>query len=289
MNIKKNQNNIRIHQSLGHRALAVGLNIIPFIFSIASIIPIAWLIMSTFKTSAQFEANVAGLPKSLNLANYTSVFSTTNIPLYMFNTARNTFITLALVIVAGFINGYFFGRFRFKFKGLMLGFYFCSLFIPVHALLVPVYILMSKTGMIDHWYTTVLPMLAGEVTLATYLVMGYVGSIPREMEEAASIDGSSFSRTMFRIIMPIVRPILVTVGIVAFFHFWNEFSYSLVLLSDNKLYTINLAISCFRGETNVNYPEIMTAMTIAILPALAIYMFFSKYIIRGMIAGAVKG
>lgn len=278
------------HQyGLGHYIATFVLNLIPLIVSITCVIPIAWLIMTTFKTSAQFEANVAALPKSLNLANYISVFSSTNIPLCMYNTARNTFIALTLVIFAGFINGYFFSRVRFKGKGLMLGVYFCSLFIPVHALLVPMYILMAKVKMINHWYTTIFPMLAGEMTLAMYLVMGYLKEVPRELEEAAAIDGSSFSRTMFTIIMPIARPILVTVGIVAFFHFWNEFTYSLVLISDNSLYTINLAISCFKGETNINYTEIMTAMTIAILPALSIYVFFSKYIIRGMIAGAVKG
>lgn len=278
------------HQyGLGYYIATFVLNLIPLIVSVTCVIPIAWLIMTTFKTSAQFEANVAALPTSLNLANYISVFSSTNIPLCMYNTARNTFIALILVILAGFINGYFFSRVRFKGKGLMLGVYFCSLFIPVHALLVPMYILMAKVKMINHWYTTIFPMLAGEMTLAMYLVMGYLREVPRELEEAAAIDGSSFSRTMFTIIMPIARPILVTVGIVAFFHFWNEFTYSLVLISDNSLYTINLAISCFKGETNINYTEIMTAMTIAILPALSIYVFFSKYIIRGMIAGAVKG
>lgn len=287
--MKNNNPSARPGRSVGRSLPRLLLNGIPFVFSIASILPIVWLIMTTFKTSAQFEANVASLPKSLNLTNYVSVFSTTDIPLCMFNTARNTLIALVLVVIGGFINGYFFSRFRFRFRGIMLGAYFCSLFIPVHALLVPMYILMSKGGLTNHWYTTVLPMLAGEMTLATYLVMGYVSGIPRELEEAAAIDGSSFSRTMFSIIMPVARPILVTVGIVAFFHFWNEFIYSLVLISDNSLYTINLAISCFKGETNVNYTEIMTAMTIAILPALTIYLFFSKYIIRGMIAGAVKG
>ena len=274
---------------VGHYVLTIVANVIPFLFSIASIIPIAWLIMTTFKTSAQFEANVAALPTSLNLVNYASVLSTTDIPRCMMNTVRNTAISLALVILAGFINGYFFSRFKFRFHGVMLGVYFCSLFIPVHSLLVPMYILMSKTSLINHWYTTVFPMLAGEMTLATYLVMGYIQNVPRELEEAAAIDGSSFSRTMFTIIMPVARPILVTIGIVAFFHFWNEYVYSLVLISDNKLYTINLAISCFKGETNVNYTEIMTAMTIAILPALTIYICFSKYIIKGMIAGAIKG
>ncbi len=272
-----------------HPGAAAICNIIPFVFSLCSLFPVAWLIMTTFKTSAQFEANVASLPTSLNLTNYISVFSTTDIPRYMLNTLRNTAIALALILAAGFVNGYLFSRLRFRFKAAMLGAYFCSLFIPVHTLLAPMYILLSKAQLINRWYSTVLPMLAAELTLATYLVMGYVSSVPKEMEEAAAIDGSSFSRTMFSIILPICRPILTTVGIVAFFHCWNEFTYSLVLISDNDLYTINLAISCFKGETNVNYTEIMTAMTIAILPALAIYVFFSKYIIRGMIAGAVKG
>ena len=112
---------------------------------------------------------------------------------------------------------------------------------------------------------------------------------PRELEEAAAIDGSSFSRTLFSIILPVCKPILVTIGIIQFFSLWNEFTYSLILLSDERLKTISVGLTIFKGQYSTDYPQMMAAMFMAILPAIILYFAFSKQIIKGMVAGAVKG
>lgn len=265
------------------------MNIIPFIFSITCIIPVVWLFYSTLKTSAQFESNIIALPTSFNLSNYKYVFQTTPMGLYIWNTLRNTVIILILVLFFGFINGYFLSRFRFKLRTPLLGFYVSNLFIPIHALLVPTYILFSFIGLTNRWYSTILPVACMELPVTIFLISSYVSTIPKELEEAAAIDGSSFSRTLFTIILPITTPILVTTGIIAFFHCWNEFSYSLILLSKEKLYTISLALTRFRGENRIDYPKMMTAMVIAMIPALLLYVSFSKQIIKGIVAGAIKG
>jgi len=265
------------------------LNIIPFIFSITCIIPVVWLFYSTLKTSAQFESSIIALPTSFNLENYKYVFKTTPMGLYIWNTSRNTVIILLLVLFFGFVNGYFLSRFRFRFRTVLLGFYVSNLFIPVHALLVPTYILFSFIGLTNRWYSTILPVACMELPVTIFLISSYVSSIPKELEEAAAIDGSSFSRTLFTIILPIVTPVLVTTGIIAFFHCWNEFSYSLILLSKEKLYTISLALTRFKGENRIDYPKMMTAMFISMVPALLLYVLFSKQIIKGMVAGAIKG
>ncbi len=265
------------------------INLLPLIFSVSCIIPLVWLLYSTMKTNSQFEADVMGLPKSFYLDNYAYVLNTTPIGHYLFNTLRNTAIALFFVLLLGFINGYFISRFRFRGRKLLYSLYISALFIPIHALLLPTYLMFSSAHMTDQWYSTILPMISLELTTTVFLVSSYLTTVPKELEEAAAIDGSTFSQTLFRIILPVCVPVLVTAGIISFFHCWNEFSYSLVLLSKEKYYTISLALTRFKGENRIDYPRMMTAMVIAMTPALLMYVFFSKYIIRGMVAGALKG
>jgi len=276
-------------KSLGDYIRIFLLNIVPILFSISCIIPVIWLFLSTLKTSAQFESSIIALPKSFNIENYKYVFETTPISRYIWNTLRNTAIILFLVLFFGFTNGYFLARFRFKLRTPLFGFYVSNLFIPIHALLVPTYIMFSFIGFTNKWYSTILPVASIELPVTIFLVTSYVSTIPKELEEAAAIDGSSFSRTLFSIILPIVTPVLVTAGIIAFFHCWNEFSYSLILFNKEKLYTISLALTRFKGENRIDYPKMMTAMIITMFPALLLYISFSKQIIKGMVAGAVKG
>jgi len=266
------------------------LNLIPALYAFSCIIPVVWIFFCTFKTMPEFAANVLALPKSfLNLANYQYVFTKAPLLQSMFNTIRITFFVLLLVILIAFINGYFLSRFKFRFRKFIAGLYTCGLFIPIHAILVPTYIIFSFLKINNHWYSTILPVVCMELTTTTFLVMGYVSSVPRELEEAAYIDGSSFSRTLFTIVLPIVKPVLVTCGIIVFFHSWNEFPYSLILFDKERFYTLPLALMRFKGDYVTDYPRMMTFMFVSIVPALLIYVLFSKHIIKGMMTGAIKG
>lgn len=277
-------------KSVAARIGTIFLNLIPFVFAITCIIPVVWLFYSTFKTQTEFAANPLALPSTFsNISNYEYVL--TKIPLLqsMFNTVRITVIVLFFVLLFAFINGYFIARFRFKGRRFLSVLYTCNLFIPAHAILVPTYILFSKLNLYNHWFSTILPCICLELTTTIFLVKGYVTSVPKELEEAASIDGSSFTRTLFTIVLPVVRPVLVTCGIITFFHVWNEFPFSLILFDKEKFYTLPLALMRFKGEYVTDYPRVMTSMFVSIVPALVIYACFSKQIIKGMMAGAIKG
>ena len=161
--------------------------------------------------------------------------------------------------------------------------------IPVHALMVPMYVLFTKTGLNDHWYTLILPYTALSIPIAVFLVESYVKSVPIEIEEAAAIDGSGRLRTIYTIVMPMCKPILITIGIIQFFYIWNEFTFSLILINSQKLMTIPVGITLFKGQFSTDFPKMMTSMILAIFPTMLIYFIFSKQIIKGMVAGAVKG
>lgn len=266
------------------------VNLVPMLYALTCVFPVVWLFYTTFKTQTEFSIDVLALPRSwANLTNYEYVLKKMPILQAMFNTMRVTLIVLLLVLFFAFVNGYFMARFRFRGKNALSLIYMSNLLIPIHAILVPVYIMFTKLGLSNHWYSTIIPCVCMELTTSIFLVRSYVESVPRELEEAASIDGSSFSRTMFRIILPTVRPVLVTSGIISFFHVWNEFPFSLILFKDERDYTMPLMLMRFKGEYFTDYPRVMTSIFVAIIPALVVYSLFSKQIIKGMMAGAVKG
>ena len=264
-------------------------NLILLIFSITCIFPAVWLFYSSMKSKAEFNANPIKLPGHLNFEHYIDVLTKSNIIQWMGNTIRNTVLSLLLVVIIGFIVGYFISRFRFRGRKLMYGYFMMGMLVPIHALMIPMYVLFTKTGMGDTWYTLIFPYTAFGIPIAVFLVESYVQNIPKELEEAAAIDGSSFGRTLFTIILPVCLPILVTVGIIQFFSTWNEFTFALILISKETLKTVPVGLTIFKGQYSTDYPQMMTAMLLAILPAMVIYFIFSKQIIKGMVAGAVKG
>lgn len=265
------------------------INLILMTFSITCIFPAIWLFYSSMKTKSEFFENPIVLPLTLNFNNYINVLQKSDMLLWMKNTARNTFLSLILILLIGFVVGYFVARFDFKGRKLLYSYFLLGMLIPIHAIMIPMYILFTKTGLGDSWYTLIFPYTAFGIPISVFLVESYVQNVPRELEEAAAIDGSSFSRTLFSIILPVCKPILVTIGIIQFFALWNEFTYSLILLSDERLKTISVGLTIFKGQYSTDYPQMMAAMFMAILPAVILYFAFSKQIIKGMVAGAVKG
>ena len=164
-----------------------------------------------------------------------------------------------------------------------------GMLIPIHSLMVPIYVVFSNMGLNDHWYTLIIPYVAFGLPIAIFLVEGFIKAIPVELEEAAAIDGSSFTRTLFSIILPVSKPILVTTGIIQTFACWNEFAFALLLLKSTALQTVPLAMKQFTGQFSSDYPKIMSAMLLTMSPVVVLYFGFSKQIIKGMVAGAVKG
>lgn len=273
----------------GRKAVRLVPNVVLMIFSITCIFPAIWLFYSSLKGKAEFYNNPIALPAHPSFQHYIDIFTKSKILVWMGNTVRNSVISLVFIILIGFVVGYFLSRYRFKGRKLLYGYFLLGMLVPVHALMVPMYVLFTKTGMTDQWFTLILPYTALSLPIAVFLVESFVHSVPVEVEEAAAIDGSSFHRTLFSIIMPMCKPILVTVGIIQFFYVWNEFTFALILINSEQLMTIPVGITLFKGQFTTDYPKMMTAMLVAILPAILLYFSFSKQIIKGMVAGAVKG
>ena len=286
-----NTNNDMKTHKVKNGIISVFLNLVMVIFSLTCIFPLVWMLYSSLKEKRAFNADIIVLPKEPTLTNYIRILTNSDYHLgeSMMNSVRTTGLAVLFIVLFGFIVGYILARVRFKGNRLLYAMFLMGMLIPIHSLLVPIYVVFNKAGISNKWFTLLLPYVSFGLPLAIFLVEGYVKGIPIALEEAAAIDGSSFSRTLWTIILPICKPILVTVAIIQVFGNWNEFSFALVLIKDVALQTVPLALTQFKGQFASDYPKQMAAMLITMSPIVILYFAFSKEIIKGMVAGAVKG
>ncbi len=271
--------------------LGVIMNAVLIVFSASCIFPLVWMFYSSLKEKRVFNADIVSLPSDPTLENYRRILSNSDYHLgsSMFNSLRTTALSILMIVLFGYIIGYILARIKFRGNRLIYVVLLMGMLIPIHSLLIPIYVVFSNLNLSDKWFTLIIPYVAFGLPIAVFLVEGFVKSIPVELEEAAAIDGSSFTRTLFSIILPVAKPILVTVGIIQSFACWNEFSFALVLIKSVSLQTVPLAMTQFKGQFASDYPKQMAAMLLTMSPIIILYFTLSKHIIKGMVAGAVKG
>ncbi len=272
-------------------SLTVFLNSVLILFSLSCIFPLVWMFYSSLKVKRVFNADIMGLPKDPTISNYVKVITNPDYHIgeSMLNSVRTTALSLFFIVLFGFVVGYILARLKFKGNRILYVMFLMGMLIPVHSLLVPIYVVFNTAGLGNQWFTLIIPYVAFGLPISVFLVEGFIKAIPIELEEAAAIDGSSFTRTLFNIIFPVTKPILVTIAIIQTFSCWNEFSFALVLIKNVALQTVPLAMTMFKGQFASDYPKIMSAMLTTMAPIVVLYFVFSKQIIKGMVAGAVKG
>lgn len=289
--IKTNKSGRTTVEIIREKALSLFINAFLILFSASCIFPLVWMFYSSLKEKRQFNANIIGLPSHPTFSNYIRVMTNPDYHLgeSMLNSVRTTVLSLFFIVLFGFIVGYVLARVKFPGNRILYVMFLMGMLIPVHSLLVPIYVVFKKVGLNNHWYTLIIPYVAFGLPIAIFLVEAFIKAIPVELEEAANIDGCSFSKTLFQIILPVTKPILVTIAIIQTFACWNEFSFALVLIQNSHLQTVPLAMTMFKGQFASDYPKIMSAMLLTMAPIVVLYFGFSKQIIKGMVAGAVKG
>jgi len=264
-------------------------NAVLIFFSLSCVFPIIWMIYSSLKTSPEFNRSIIALPEKPKFDNYVNAIRISHMDTYFFNSLFNALVSLIFVLLISFILGYFLSRFRFRGRKLIYLIILAGMLIPIPSLMIPLFIQFKSLGLFDQRFTLIIPYVAFGLPFSTFLVESYIKSIPIDIEEAAVIDGSSFIRMLFIIVMPLSVPILTTIAILQFFKKWNEFPFALILVNSERLKTIPIGLINFSSQYSTNYPMKMAALTLATLPVILIYLLFNKKIIEGMIAGAVKG
>ncbi len=262
------------------------------IFTLIMMIPFLFVIMLSFKNNTDILMDPLSLPKSLDFTNYINAMETLNPFRLIGNTLLVAALTMAIEMVITFLSSVALTRMVFrkqKTQTFLYSFLLLGLAIPIYVLLFPIYRMTVLFGIKGSYLSLILPYIATSVSFNTLIFTGFLREFPSELEEAAIIDGCSLWQTIWKIMVPIVKPVLVTVFIFNVLYIWNEFPLAVTLISDEKMATISLGISMFKGRYTIDYGGIIAASLMIMTPQVIFYGFFQKYIIEGMTAGAVKG
>jgi raffinose/stachyose/melibiose transport system permease protein len=263
------------------RYLVMGL------FALTTIYPFFWILISSLKTNSDIFANPFGLPKILDWENYVTAWKTANIGLYLFNSAMVSFGAVLIVLIVGAMAAYVLARVS---ESAFLYLYFTlGIMIPVHTILIPTFVLMKNIHLYNTLIGLTLLYAVSNLSLAIFILVGFMKSIPREIEEAAIMDGAGLPRIFFQIIFPISQPALATIGMLSFLNCWNEYLFAYVLISRSDLKTITQGIFLLQGAYSTDYGPLTAGMVMAIIPVIIIYIIFQEQVIEGMTAGSVKG
>ncbi len=276
-------------KKIGSPLLHGSINLVLLLFSFSCVFPILWIINSSLRTNADFMSNITLPAFNPEWQNYSLAMTSRDMGQYFINSVYLTVISVILVIIISFVVGYFFARYQFPGKNIIYTIFLMGLIIPTLSLMIPVFMMFNKLNLLDKWYTLILPYVAFNLPLSIILIDNYIRGIPKELDEAARIDGASLFQIMSRVILPVTKPIIATTTILNTMVIWNEFPFALILIRSPKLQTISVGLSSFKSLYTMDYTLYMAALVISMLPVIIVFVIFSKRIIQGMTTGAVKG
>ncbi|MBD5461791.1 MAG: carbohydrate ABC transporter permease [Lachnospiraceae bacterium] len=259
---------------------------------IISILPILWSVLLSFKTNNEIVNAPLALPDTWNFSNYQRAMDTIDFGRMYFNTIFIVVIATFFSVAITFMSSFAIARMTFKKKNTADRLYFYLLMgisIPIYVLLFPIYRIDSLLGILGTRVGLILPYIAVNISFNTLLFVGFLRGIPEELEEAAIIDGCGLFRLCTRVVIPIMKPTFVTIVIFNAVYIYNEFPFASTFIQSDKLNTVSLMTSMFKGQYSMDYSGIIAASLMIMLPELIFYVFLQKYIIGGMTAGAVKG
>ncbi len=260
------------------------------IWAIIDLFPVYWMFTFSLKSNEEiFGDNVAGLPKYWLWDNYTKALNTGKMGVYFKNSIIVSVLTIVIVLFVALMATYAMTRLIWKGRKRMNKFFMLGLTIPIHASIVPIYVTLSRLHMLNSYWTLIIPYAAFSLAMGILICTGFMNELPRELDEAACIDGCGVWGIFFRIIVPLMRPAVSTIGIYTFLQCWNELMFANVFISDSAFKTLPVGIQALAGQYTTEWGPIGAALVMATFPTLIIYVFLSKKIQECFIAGAVKG
>ena len=257
---------------------------------IISIFPAIWMLSTSIKqTKDLYNIPPEIIPADPTFDSYITILRTSKMYDAFFNSVIITFFVLAITLFLAILAGYGLARYRFKGSGMIKIFMLFGQMIPGVVIIIPLYFLFARLRLLDSHFSIIIADLALTIPMAVIMLSAYFAGIPRELEEAARIDGATSVGALFRVVLPISKPGLISVAIYTFIHAWEEFLFALNLSMTAKTRTLPVAISTFAGEFAVDWGSTMAAAAVVALPVLAIFLLCNKYFVKGLSEGAVKG
>jgi ABC-type glycerol-3-phosphate transport system permease component len=252
--------------------------------------PLFYMISTAFKGASYVQEYPPRLiPETITLENFQTAFASRNFGRALLNSAFVALVTCLIVTALAATMAYSFARFDFRGKRLIYGMLLVMLMIPGVVLLIPQFIMASNLGLRNSLPGLVLVYSAGPLAFNTFLLRGFFESLPRELEEAAIIDGASPFTVFWRVMLPLAAPAISTVAVFSFLGAWDEYILALNFLTDENLRTLPIAIANFRGQHSTNWGLVFAGSLTAVVPTVLLFIFFQRYFIQGITTGAVRG
>ncbi len=256
---------------------------------VISIIPILWVIMSSFKTSNEIISSALSLPHSFSFENYLEAFRISKIQNYFINSIVISISATIIGVLLFSMGAYAVARFEFRGRNLLYILIVSTVLVPGISLIQPLYKLLHWLGLYDTRMGLILVYACGGVAVVTFVMKVSFENLPKEMEESAYIEGAGFFSTYTRIMLPVSKGGLTTAAVLVFLPSWNDFFYALMLMSSQSKRTVPIALLYFVGIFTYNYSALFAAVTLVIVPSIVIYLVLQEQVTSSLVSGAVKG
>ena len=252
-------------------------------------VPLLATVLGGFKSLGELRTNPFGLPMVWEWENYTGILLSKRYWQLLRNSLAISSLTVALTLVVASMAAFVFAHLKFFGSRMLLSYLTMGLLFPAATAILPLFIKVRDLGLLDSYFGVVLPQVAFGLAMSILLLRRFFKDLPDELLEAALVDGCSYIHFFRYVTLPLSRPILATVGTIAFVHSWNSYLLPLVMLNSDALYPWPLGVMVYQGEYSSEWHLILAFITLTILPTVFIFIFAQKHIVAGLTAGAVKG
>lgn len=266
----------------------VGFHAVLIAYALVVLYPVLIMLFSSIKSTRELYTNPYGFPAQPMWSNYARAWAEANFAVYFKNSLWVTGLSTTVILFLASMASFVLGRISFRMNSWIYLFFVAGLLIPSRLAIIPLFLLMRDLHLLNTHFGLVVVYTAGAMPFSIFLLTTFFRQIPTELQEAAEVEGAGLFTIYWRIMMPLVRPALATVGIFEFLHIWNDFFFPLVFLKSNKLLTIPVGLSVFFGEYATDWALLFAALAISILPVLVVFAFMSRQFISGLTQGAIK-
>lgn len=270
------------------RILIIIFEIMLIGYTLLILFPLFNMIASSFKTTREIFKHPYALPETWKFSNYVEVWGKGGFGGYFFNSIVLTSFSIVLVLLFGSMASFGIARYRYRLSTPIYLVFLAGIMLPLKAAIIPLFLLIRRIGLMDTRLSLILIFTAMSMPATVFILTGFMRTIPRDLEDAARIDGANDFGIYRRIIMPLTTPSIALVTIYNAVPIWNDFFFPLVFVQSDRLKPLPLGMSVFFGQYQINWHLLFASLSIAILPMLILYLFMSRYFIRGMTAGAIK-
>jgi raffinose/stachyose/melibiose transport system permease protein len=276
-------------RSSGYIILQIIRYTICTVIALLVLVPLVVAVLGGFKTNAELVTSPFTWPDPIRLDNYTNVLTSG----FFWNQLRNSTFVMVMtaigVVILASMAAYIFARVPFPGREVLFAFFTLGLLFPLAVAILPLYITVRQAGLVDTHWGIILPQIAFGLPSNILILRGFFASVPRELEEAAFLDGCGYFGFFWRILLPLVRPALAAVVVLTMVASWNNFFLPLLVLNQEQLYTLPLGIMQFQGQFGTDWARVLAFISLALIPTLLFYLLAERHIVSGLTSGAVKG